>query len=172
MDLKTKGKFVLTIWPEHCLLGTRGHTVVPIISDALNEWSRCRQKHVEYVMKGQNPLTEMYSALMAEVPIPDDPTTQLNFNLLRRLENSGQLVVCGQALSHCVNFTVRDLVHLWRTEKSRIFLLRDCTSPVANFESQGEQFVDEMEKKGVQIISSEDLFLLQKSPRVNKENVC
>lgn len=160
-DLESSGKFVLTIWPDHCLLGSPGHCVVEPIQTALMEWSRKQKKEVEYVMKGQNSLTEMYSAIMAEVPMPDDPGTQLNSKLLRRLQSSRQLVVCGQALSHCVNFTVRDLVKHWRSDKSRILLMRDGSSPVAGFEAEGERFIEDMKSEGLRIITSKDDFLLK-----------
>ena len=160
-DLEGKGKFMLTIWPEHCLMGTPGHCVVPAINTALMEWSKHQLKEVEYVMKGQNSLTEMYSAIMAEVPMPDDVSTHLNSKLLRRLQSSRQLVVCGQALSHCVNFTVRDLVEHWRSEPSRIHVMRDGCSPVPSFEKEGEKFVQDMREVGVKIIHAKDDFLLK-----------
>jgi len=34
-----------------------------------------------------------------------------------------QLVVCGQALSHCVKYTVNDILSQWNKEKSRIIIL-------------------------------------------------
>ena len=165
-DLEGKGKFQLTIWPEHCLMGTPGHCVVKPINTALLEWSRHQKKEVEYVMKGQNSLTEMYSALMAEVPMPDDLSTHLNSKLLRRLQSSRQIVVCGQALSHCVNFTVRDLVAHWRSEKSRIHIMRDGCSSVPTFEIAGDNFIADMEAEGVKIISSKDNFLKKNVPPV------
>ncbi len=67
--LEAKGKFQLMIWPEHCLVGTDGQTVVSSICDAMMEWSRKTGGSVEWVNKGQNLLTENYSALCAEVPV-------------------------------------------------------------------------------------------------------
>ena len=66
-----------------------------------------------------------YSAIIAEVPIRDDPATHLNTKLMQKLHSCPQLVVCGQALSHCVNFTVRDVVDNWRGENSKIILLKN-----------------------------------------------
>lgn len=50
----------------------------------------------------------MYSAISAEVPLPTDPTN-FNADLYKGCVDTEKLVVCGQALSHCVNFTVRDI---------------------------------------------------------------
>jgi nicotinamidase-related amidase len=159
--LEGKGKFVLTIWPVHCLVGSPGHNVVPAIHRACLDWMSHKNKEIEYVMKGQNCLTEMYSAIMAEIPIPDDPSTHLNSGLLRRLQSSKQLVVCGQALSHCVNFTVRDLVDNWRSEVSRILIMRDGCSPVPGFEKDGENFLNDMKKVNVKVFHSTDDFLVE-----------
>ena len=38
LELENQGRFKLCIWPEHCLMGSEGHNVVPVINDALNEW--------------------------------------------------------------------------------------------------------------------------------------
>jgi nicotinamidase/pyrazinamidase len=67
--LEDKGRFVLCIWPEHCLIGTNGHNVFPPVNDALQAWAATNLKTVDYVQKGENCLTEMYSAISAEVPV-------------------------------------------------------------------------------------------------------
>ena len=108
--LEEKGRFTLCVWPEHCIIGSPGHNVRPSILAAINEWAESRMREVTFVWKGQNCLTEMYSALGAEVPVESDERTHLNIGLIRTLRESSRLFVCGQALSHCVNFTVRDLV--------------------------------------------------------------
>jgi nicotinamidase-related amidase/cytoskeletal protein CcmA (bactofilin family) len=106
-ELENCGKFKLIIWPEHCLIGSPGHAVVPCLNAALQEWAQGRLDTVSYIMKGTNCLTEMYSALSAEVPIASDPSTKLDLALLEKLRSADHLFICGQALSHCVNFTIR-----------------------------------------------------------------
>jgi nicotinamidase/pyrazinamidase len=78
--LENSGKFQLCIWPEHCLIGSNGHGIVDDVLNAMNEWSKNTGGIVEYVHKGQNPWTEMYSVLCAEVPVGGD--TGFNRNLL------------------------------------------------------------------------------------------
>jgi nicotinamidase-related amidase len=113
-------------------------------------------KEVTFVWKGQNCMTEMYSALRAEVPVPSDERTLLNESLLRTLRASSRLFVCGQALSHCVNFTVRDLVASYGLDGlGSISILRDGTSSVPGFEDAGNAFLDEMESKGVRVVTTE-----------------
>ena len=78
--LEANGKFQLMIWPEHCLGGSEGHNLVTSISDAMMEWSRKTGGSVEWVNKGQNLLTENYSALCAEVPVTKK--TSFDYQLL------------------------------------------------------------------------------------------
>jgi nicotinamidase/pyrazinamidase len=84
-DLQKKGNYDLCIWPHHCIQGTPGHAVVKEISDQLFQWSKKTGKTVDYRQKGQNNLTEMYSAIKAEVPINSDPKTDENTDLLNAL---------------------------------------------------------------------------------------
>lgn len=69
-----------------------------------------------------------------------------------------RLLVCGQALSHCVNFTVRDIVEHWPPgETSKITILRDCASSVPGFEEAGKLFLDDMERAGVNVKTSDEI---------------
>jgi nicotinamidase-related amidase len=153
-QLEAKGRFKLCIWPEHCLIGTPGHAVVPVLNTALQNWAGTNLKEINFVHKGMNCATEMYSAIAADVPIPSDPATYVNHKLLDHLNTADQLVVCGQALSHCVNFTCRDILNHWHSDKSKICIMQDGSSPVGGFEDQGAKFLSDMAKEGVTILRS------------------
>ena len=84
-ELERSGKMKLTIWPEHCIIGGRGHTIVPVINEALAEWASHSKRTVNFIMKGQNCRTEMYSALHAEVEDPLDSSTAFNSELMSDL---------------------------------------------------------------------------------------
>jgi nicotinamidase/pyrazinamidase len=166
-SLEASGKFMHTIWPDHCLLGSTGHAVTGIIQSAINEWSdkhASKSKEVKFVLKGQNCLTEMYSALAAEVPVEDDISTHMNNELRDDLLPSPggkgktkQLIVCGQAKSHCVNFTLRDILGPAPPIEvaNNVFLLEDCTSAVTGFEESADKFILDMKKFGVNCTTSE-----------------
>ena len=124
-ELEKKENLKLTIWPEHCIIGSVGHAVTPDINIAVQKWAKKTKSSVHYVLKGQNCHTEMYSALMAEVEDERDPRTSLNTSLLARINLADRVIVCGQALSHCVNYTLRDILKYSEVEKKSIFLLRD-----------------------------------------------
>jgi len=156
--LAANGRFSLLIWPEHCLIGTKGHAVVDDISAALSAWCELKVRCVEYALKGHNMLTENYSALRADVVRPDDPRTHFNGTLFARLRKANRVLVCGQALSHCVAFTCRDLVDRWPKEDvAKLVLLTDCSSPVPEFEQAAEEFIAEMAAAGVTITTSDKL---------------
>jgi hypothetical protein len=46
-------------------------------------------------MQGQNDLTEMYSAIEAEVPIESDPLTQPNFEFVEDLKRADKVSFWG-----------------------------------------------------------------------------
>lgn len=110
-ELRRKGKQKLTIWPQHCLIGSMGHAVVKPINDALQEWATRRQRQVKYVLKGENLRTEMYSALVAEVVDEKDPRTAMDWDLLAELMIADKILICGQAL-RCVMRYVIDIYSL------------------------------------------------------------
>jgi nicotinamidase-related amidase len=154
--LEAAGRFQLCIWPEHCLIGSEGHAIVDSVQLALQKWSATTGRCVEFVHKGQHLLTEMYSAVQADVPVSKE--TDLNQTLLESLVDSNsnsRLLVAGQAMSHCVNYTLRDIVkHCPTACASRITLLTDCASAVAGFEDAANQFQEDMRKAGVQLKAS------------------
>ena len=156
--LEANKRFVLNIWPEHCLIGTDGHAVVDDVNGSLLRWAGTRERAVEYVLKGHNMLTEHYSAFKADVVREDDPRTTYNTALLERLLKAERVIVCGQALSHCVAFSTRDLLSRWpKGQESRIVLLTDCASPVPTFEDAAKEFVEEMKNAGVTVTTSAKL---------------
>jgi nicotinamidase/pyrazinamidase len=154
-ELDKQKKFTLTIWPDHCLVGTRGHSVVDCLSKVLHEWEETNNTAVSFLMKGTNALSEHYSAFKAEVVRPDDPHTKLNERFIAELNRYDEIIVAGQALSHCVNFSVRDLVEtLPASSRRKIIVLSDGCSAIKGFEEAAKAFRDDMEKEGVRFLTT------------------
>jgi len=151
--------FKLTIWPEHCLVGTEGWCMVKEVRDAVREWEMATGKTAEFICKGSMNLTEMYSAVQAAVPVCSH--TRFNDEMFVALaKESSRIFFCGQASSHCVNFTVRHLVmQLPEDERCKVAILTDCTSPVAGFEAVADSFFNDMKAVGVKCITSEEIVL-------------
>lgn len=154
-DLEALGRYRLTIWPEHCLIGSWGFGIVPCVFEAVTGWERKHKETATLLLKGENPWTEHYSAVKAEVPDPEDPRTGINHSLLERVRAADCVAVAGEALSHCVANTIKDLVEPLGGDLSKLVLIRDATSSVPGFEALGEAFLDEMTKLGMRLDSSD-----------------
>jgi nicotinamidase-related amidase len=156
--LEARGRYRLMAWPVHCEIGSWGHNVHRDVRAAYNAWEDRKLGTVQKIVKGTNPWTEHYSALLAEVPDDEDPATELNREWVERLDGAELLLIAGEASSHCVRATTEDLVdHLPGGRLGRIVLLTDCMSPVAGFEAQHASFLAAMAGKGVRLASSTEV---------------
>jgi nicotinamidase/pyrazinamidase len=155
--LEQHGRYPLCIWPPHCLIGSAGHAVVPELFAALQDWER-RFALVDFVTKGSNIWTEHYSAIQADVPDPADPSTQINTALIQSLLQADMIAVAGEAGSHCLANTVRDIANNFGDDQyvSKIVLLADATSPVTGFETFQDDFLREMIARGMKMSTTTD----------------
>lgn len=130
--LASGGKYDLTIWPFHALLGGIGHALVSAIEEALFFHAIARRSQTRFEIKGREPLTEHYSALGAEVQrMPSgEAIGERNLALVEHLRRFAAVLVAGQAKSHCVAWTVEDLLEAAPEVAPRLYLLEDCSSPV------------------------------------------
>ncbi|ABD07064.1 conserved hypothetical protein [Rhodopseudomonas palustris HaA2] len=164
-ELQRAGKFVLMIWPEHCLIGSWGHNIVDNLRAAMARWERDQCATVDYIIKGTNMFTEHYGALLAEVPDPADPATQLNRDIVAALEEADMIAIAGEASSHCVAATIRQIVdHIGDRHLPKIHILTDCMSPVPaspgspDFPALAAQFASDMAARGL-VLTTSDAFL-------------
>jgi nicotinamidase/pyrazinamidase len=148
--LERNGRYVLCIWPPHCLIGSPGHAIVLELFAALQEWEK-RFAILDLVTKGSNIMTEHYSAVKAEVPDPEDAGTQINTRLIETLQQADLIAVAGEAGSHCLANTVRDIADSFGDDRavSKIVLIEDATSPVPGFEKFQDDFLAEMTARGM-----------------------
>jgi nicotinamidase-related amidase len=134
-ELARGGKYDLTIWPYHAMLGGVGHALVPAVEEAIFFHTIARLAQPRLEPKGQNPLTEHYSILGPEVTTGPDGNEigERNQGLIDRLLGFDAVVIAGQAKSHCVAWTIDDLLQAQDRDRQlaeRVYLLEDCTSPV------------------------------------------
>ena len=156
--LEATGRYTHMVWPVHCEIGTWGQAVHATLQRALNRWEEASLCNVAKIAKGQNPWTEHYSAMMAEVPDPADGATQLNTALLHSLQSAERIYIAGEAGSHCVKATTEHIVAHWPEQAlSKLALIRDCISPVSGFEAQYAAFITAMHERGVAILSADDV---------------
>ncbi|TFI52936.1 isochorismatase [Mastigocladus laminosus UU774] len=135
-QLTQNGKYPLTVWPYHSMLGGIGHALVSAVEEAIFFHCIARHSQTQFEIKGNNPLTENYSVLRPEVlsGFDERPIAQKNISLIQHLLEFDAVVIAGQAKSHCVAWTVDDLLTEIRQVDSnlakKVYLLEDCTSAV------------------------------------------
>ena len=130
------GKFPLVVWPYHSMVGGIGHALVSAVEEAVFFHATARQSPTRVEIKGRNALTENYSVLRPEVGT--DPSGAVietaNQSLVDHLLSFDQVIVAGEAKSHCVAWTVDDLlteaVARGPEVARRVVLVEDCTTPV------------------------------------------
>ncbi len=130
--LESTGKFALTIWPYHALLGGVSHALTSLIEEAVFYHALCRGAVPDFQVKGDYPWTEHYSVLGPEVLEDPDgqPMSRKNTAFLDALDAFDAVVLTGQAKSHCLAWSVQDILEQKPEIAPKVYLLEDCTSPV------------------------------------------
>ena len=166
-ELSRGGKYQLMVWPFHAMLGGVGHALVPAAEEAFFFHSVARSSPVRFEPKGRHPLTENYSVLRPEVlaGAEGESLASPNAALLEDLLAFDALVIAGQAKSHCVAWTVDDLLQeILRRDPARaarVYLLEDCCSPVvipgvADFSAQADEAFARFAEAGMHRVRSTD----------------
>jgi nicotinamidase-related amidase len=165
-QLADGGKYDLTVWPYHAMFGGIGHALVSAVEEAIFFHGIARHSRPELQVKGDNPLTEHYSMLGPEVTEgPDgDPLGGRNTQLVDTLLSFDAVVVAGQAKSHCMAWTIADLLEEERAEDrlaERTYLLEDCTSPVVvpgvvDYTDEADAAFERYAAAGMHVVRSTD----------------
>jgi nicotinamidase-related amidase len=153
--LAAGAKYELTVWPYHAMLGSVGHALVAAVEEAFFFHALARDARTRFEVKGDNPLTEHYSALGPEVG--GEP----NLPLVEHLRSFDAVLVAGQAKSHCVAWTVEDLLSLAPDLATRLYLLEDCSSPVVvpgavDFTAEGDAAFARFAAAGAHVVRSSE----------------
>jgi len=161
--LKKQAKKNLMIWPYHTLEGTLGHMLCAPISEAIAWHSAARKTQPVYIAKGRTRRTEYYGIFGAEIPDPIDPESDFNTELMEAMIDHNRLYVAGEAKSHCVLESEKQLVNYYSKRRqlfNKLHFLIDCTTsiktPTFDFDGQTEKELAEMQKMGVKMVRSSD----------------
>lgn len=166
-ELKAGGKYDLTIWPYHAMMGGIGHALVAAIEEAVFFHSIARYNQPSFQIKGDNSFTENYSVLSPEVleDASGKAIAQRNAQFIENLLEFDAVVIAGQAKSHCVAWTIDDLLDelLVANEElvEKVYLLEDCTSPVVipgvvDYTDQADAAFQRFSDAGMHVIRSTD----------------
>lgn len=166
-QLTDEGKYPLTIWPYHSMLGGIGHALVSAVEEAMFFHCIARKSQTNFEIKGNNPLTENYSVLRPEVltTVGGGLLAQKNSQLIDKLLQFDAVIIAGQAKSHCVAWTIDDLLTEIQAYDSsltqKVYLLEDCTSPVVvpgvvDYTEQADQAYARFADAGMHLVKSTD----------------
>lgn len=155
--LERESQFRHFIWPEHCLIGSQGASLDDTVLDAILSWTHLTQKDYRFVVKGLNPLTEHFGVFKAQVPVAGDPTTGLDTNFLSELDAYDQILITGEARSHCVATSVKQIMDYAPALVPKISLLTDCTSDVPNWGYLADEIFEDAQKRGMVFCKSKEV---------------
>jgi nicotinamidase-related amidase len=161
------GKYELTIWPYHAMFGGIGHALVSLVEEAVFFHGMARSTRPDFEVKGNQPLTEHYSMLGPEVTEGPDGESlgRRNAELIDRLLTFDAVIVAGQAKSHCLAWTIDDLLEdddvPERRLAERTYLLEDCTSPVVvpgvvDYTDEADAAFERFADAGLHVVRSTD----------------
>ncbi|MBD1842387.1 isochorismatase [Cyanobacteria bacterium FACHB-63] len=166
-QLTDEGKYPLTVWPYHSMLGGIGHVLVSAVEEAFFFHCIARKSQTSFEIKGSHPLTENYSVLSPEVltTVGGELLAQKNSQLIDKLLKFDAVIIAGQAKSHCVAWTIDDLlteIQVYDPSLTRkVYLLEDCTSAVVvpgvvDYTEQADRAYDRFAAAGMHIVKSTD----------------
>ncbi len=165
--LQDLAKYPLTIWPYHSILGGIGHAMVSAVEAACFFHAIARHVPTRFELKGGHPLTENYSILQPEVfqDHRNRAIAQKNTALIDRLLTFDAVLIAGQAKSHCVAWTIADLLTEIQARRpsfaNRVYILEDCMSPVVvpgivDFTEMADQTFQGFAEAGLNRVQSTD----------------
>ena len=158
IDLEASGQFQHFIWPEHCLIGSRGAASHDTLLNALTYWSRQRNLDYVAVPKGLYPLSEHFGVFQAQVPDPAVPETQLNQRLITDLDRFDTVYLMGEAKSHCVANSLRQLLDFAPSVVPKVVVVTDCMSDVTDLGYLADPIYAEARSRSVRFMESDAIF--------------
>lgn len=163
--LEASGRYALMIWPYHAMLGGKGYDLMPGLEEACFFHAIARGSQTHFQVKGTNAWTENYSVLGPEVGnLSDGSGVPRSPDFLKKLLDYDYLAIAGQAKSHCVAWTIEDLLNEIQAADpalaEKVYLLEDCTSPVIapdyDFTPEGNAAFDKFRAAGMHVVKSTD----------------
>lgn len=165
VQLEKTGRYSLTIWPYHAMLGGIGHAIVSSVEEAVFFHTIARHSQVKIMQKGSLPLTEHYSAIHTEVLVDhhQEVIGTKDDYIFDMLDTFDIVIITGQAKSHCLAFTLSDIAERLKEtnpdQLNKIYILEDCTSPVVvpggfDFTEQTDFLYKHFSELGIHLVQS------------------
>lgn len=153
-DLEAKGE-VCTIWPAHCIQGSKGWSINEILIKSLYSWSINEGVNYDLFYKGTHQATEHYSIFKAVVEYEDSEETKLNEKLLSKLEEFDNIIIMGEAADYCVVNSLNDMLEAAPHLAKRVIILSDCISWINPENERAISMYDKAKQQGVRFATSD-----------------
>lgn len=148
---------VCTIWPPHCIIGTKGWSIDETVFKSIENWTIHTGKSYKLINKGMHQSSEHYSIFKAAVEYSNIKDTLFNLPLLDELRTYDRIIIVGEAADFCVANSLNDLlVHAPDLAKS-IYILTDCMSDIIPNNPRAKLIYDNAARLGVQFCKSSTL---------------
>ncbi len=154
-SLEAQGEFKHIIWPEHCVIGSEGAAIYEPLMNAIIEWTK-KGKFYQTVAKGTYPFSEHFGAFQAQIPDPKRPETQLNQGLIKTLEEYQNVYLAGEARSHCVATSLKQVITEAPSLASKFVILEDAMSNVTGFETIADPIYLKAKQKGIRFSTTNE----------------
>ena len=111
----------ITIWPNHCLEGTKGASIPLSLMREVNSWGVLKRRSYIIQKKGDIPVLESFSALTEE--------NIFGTKTFWRNQKYDKIYICGFCKDYCVAYTVADMIKTWDYEDKLVFV-EPCMSSI------------------------------------------
>lgn len=154
--LEQDAKKALCIWTYHCMQGTTGAALENQFANMIYFHSVARKAVVQRLVKGQDPMSEMYGIIRPEY----DTKGYMNLDFLNKLERFDKVLIAGEAKSHCVLESIKQILEYYETRPEvteKVYVLEDCMSSISGYEDMANQMFEDFRKRyRIQLVKSTD----------------
>lgn len=154
--LEQDAKKALCIWTYHCIQGTMGAALENQFANMVYFHSVARKAVVQRLVKGQDPMSEMYGIIRPEY----DTKGYMNLDFLNKLERFDKVLIAGEAKSHCVLESIKQILEYYETRPEvteKVYVLEDCMSSISGYEDMANQMFEDFRKRyRIQLVKSTD----------------
>ena len=155
-NLEKNSKKKLCIWTYHCLQGTEGAALENQFVNMIYFHSVARKYALNPIVKGQDPLSEMYGIIKPEY----DRRGYVNQALLNKFAKFDKIIIGGEARDYCVYESLCQMLEFYKDDTDmlkKFYILEDCMSAIGD---KAEVDEIEMQNTAVDDIDSENVNLI------------
>jgi len=151
--LEKDGKKTLCVWSYHCIQGTTGCALENQFSNMIYFHSVAKKSVVQRLVKGQDPLSEMYGVIKPEY----DTNGYINLDFLNKIEKFDKVIIGGEARDYCVYESLNQMFEHYKNNAEtlkKIYVLEDCMSAIGNPSDVDKMYADLQSQYHFNIVKS------------------